>query len=194
MTRKEFLDSFWRYYLILEERFEKSTRYIELNPDNYLCYSIDFVGQLESICSEIDVLMKVMCGFEAESRRSITDYAKKIMEQYEFIKNYEVVVGDIRIKPFDGWDVKNASVSLVWWSAYNSVKHGRNINFKMANLKNTLMSLMGLFLLEMLYFKRLSDKEGLPDVMSKGSKLFFITDWKTRFLCSNSLVLEVDSE
>ena len=86
MTVEIFLDKFWRYYLILEERFENATRYVELNTDNYAVYSIEFVNQIQTISSEIDVIMKSMSGFRANDRKNITDY--KFIKLFELINNY----------------------------------------------------------------------------------------------------------
>lgn len=82
MTVNDYLDKFWRYYLILEERFENSIRYVELNTDNFSTYSIDFVNQIQMIGSEIDVIMKSMSGFNATDRKSIADYATAILANY----------------------------------------------------------------------------------------------------------------
>ena len=178
MTVEIFLDKFWRYYLILEERFENATRYVELNTDNYAVYSIEFVNQIQTISSEIDVIMKSMSGFSANDRKNITDYATVLLTNYPDIVNLEVKIRDITYKPFEGWNQANAADSLSWWSAYNDVKHGRDGNFKEANLQNVLHALMGLYLLEMLYFKKLSDKENVPDILNKPSELFSVVGWQ----------------
>ena len=34
MTRKEFLQHYWRYYLVLEEKFKNTLNYIELDWQN----------------------------------------------------------------------------------------------------------------------------------------------------------------
>lgn len=180
MTVNIFVDKFWRYYLILEERFENSTRYVELNADNFSTYSIDFVNQIQMIGSEIDVIMKSMSGFNATDRKNIKDYATVILSDYPDIVNWEVKVREISYKPFEGWNIANAASSLSWWESYNNVKHGRDGNFKEASLKNALYALMGLYLLEMLYFKKLADEEDVPDVLDKESEMFSIVGWNSR--------------
>lgn len=189
MTVDSFLDKFWRYYLILEERFENSIRYVELNADNFSTYSIDFVNQIQMIGSEIDVIMKSMSGFSSDDRKCITDYAKKILADYSDIVDREVKSRDILCKPFEGWSVENAASSLPWWDAYNHVKHGRDGNFKEANLKNTLYSLMALYLLEKLYYKKLADEEGVPDALKKESELFSISGWKSNSCYGSELLV-----
>lgn len=194
MTVEKFLDNFWRYYLILEERFENSTRYVELCPENYSTYSIDFVNQLQAIGSEVDVIMKSMSGFLPMDRKSISDYAPKILSSYPDIGKWEIIVRNISCKPFDGWDVSHPADSLSWWKAYNSIKHGRDGNFKEANLKNVLSSLMGLYLLEKLYFKNVSEAEGQPDALLKDSELFSIVGWKSKYIPFSNMIATVTED
>lgn len=44
-------------------------------------------------------------------------------------------------KPFEGWDASCATQSLSWYDAYNKVKHGRELNFREATMKNMLHAL-----------------------------------------------------
>lgn len=194
MTVNIFLDKFWRYYLILEERFENSIRYVELSVDNFLTYSIDFVNQIQMIGSEIDVIMKSMSGFCADDRKCIADYATKILADYSDIVNREVKVRDILCKPFEGWNTAYAASSLPWWEAYNHVKHGRDDNFKEASLENVLNALMALYLLEMLYFKKLADDENKPDVIRDSSKLFSIVGWQSKYSTMNKMIFKFENE
>ena len=74
MDRKSFMRNYWMYYLMLEERFIQSTRYIEPVEDNEEVYSLEYVNQLQAIGSEIDVLMKVICNISQSARKTIADY------------------------------------------------------------------------------------------------------------------------
>jgi hypothetical protein len=68
------------------------------------------------------------------------DYVKLLpamkLDQYE--------VGLIRYPrisataPFMGWDASKATQSLTWYTAYNKVKHDREINFEEASLKHAI--------------------------------------------------------
>lgn len=191
MTVEVFLNKFWSYYLLLEDKFEQSIRYVELDVDNYATYSIDFVNQIQAIGSEIDVIMKVMSGFAHTDRKCITDYATVILNNYPDIVNWEVRSRDILHKPFEGWTQANASSSLPWWEAYNAVKHGRDGNFKQANLGNVVKALMGLYLLEMLFFKRLTNQENLPDILKRESNIFSIVGWQNEYISGRDTVLKV---
>ena len=50
---------------------------------------------------------------------------------------------------------------------------------------------MALYLLEMLYFKKLADYESKPDVITNGSKLFSIVGWQSRCMALNSMHAEI---
>lgn len=43
MTRKEFLQHYWRYYLVLEEKFKNTLNYIELDWQNAGTFSNEYV-------------------------------------------------------------------------------------------------------------------------------------------------------
>ena len=50
MTRKEFLQHYWRYYLVLEEKFKNTLNYIELdwqNAGTFLMNMLFCCNQLE---------------------------------------------------------------------------------------------------------------------------------------------------
>ena len=94
MSREEFIKTYWRYYLILEQRVQKIEKYVEFVEDNRKTYSVEFIGCLMEIGSEIDVVMKNICGFPENDRKTIKEYAPLIHEKYGEIKEQEV-----RIEP-----------------------------------------------------------------------------------------------
>lgn len=83
----------------------------------------------------------------------------------------------LNISPWDNWqDNKTPN----WWLGYNLVKHNRDEHYNLANLKNTIASLAGLFL-AVLYFYKNEAEEGklIPD-----PKLLMIQEdffWSPRF-------------
>lgn len=54
MTRKEFLQHYWRYYLVLEEKFKNTLNYIELDWQNAGTFSNEYALLLQSIGAELD--------------------------------------------------------------------------------------------------------------------------------------------
>ena len=75
MGKDEFENIYWRYYLVLEEHFRRIEKYVEFTEDNYDTYSMEFISCLMEIGAEIDGVMKNICGFPANARKTITDYA-----------------------------------------------------------------------------------------------------------------------
>lgn len=54
MTRKEFLRRYWRYYLVLKEKFRNTLIYVELNDRNGAAFSNEYALLLQSIGAELD--------------------------------------------------------------------------------------------------------------------------------------------
>lgn len=182
MTRQEFLNNYWRFYILLEQRFINAISYVELCEDNYETYSIEFVSQLREIGSEIDVIMKEICGFNQDERKCMNDYSEVIFQSYSGILTQEITGNKIVFKPFEGWCLSNPSASLTWWDAYNNVKHGRVLNFALANLENVFKALGALFVLENYLLKKVVNGTNEADVSDKNSVLFVMNDWETNFI------------
>lgn len=193
MKRKDFIKDYWRYYLMLEQRFCETTRYVELTEDNYQTYSLEYVNELQSIGSEIDVLMKILCGFGQNERKNISDYCPKILEKYPDIIEREVNVEtlDDPVIPFKGWDKKEAAKSLDWWTAYNDIKHGRVLNIRNASLKNVLDSLAALYILEMYYLKEIAKQNEELDIPNKDSEIFSLLRWETKHISNANVSFKV---
>ena len=194
MTRQEFLNNFWRFYLLTEDKFVKSLSYVELCEENYGTYSIEFVSQLREIGSEIDIIMKEICEFGQTERKTITDYAPRIFELYPNIKNQVVNGKALKIKPFENWCSSRPAKSLVWWDAYNSVKHGRIENFSFAKMGNVFNALGALFILNNYLLKKIAEDTDCIDIVDKESSIFTMENWKMRYSLNNSTVLEFVDE
>lgn len=195
MTRTDFIKNCWRFYLMLEKRFMETTQYVELSTDNFNTYSLEYVSLLQSVGSELDVFMKVVCGFNQNDRKTITDYYNGIILKYPNIKTQSVSVHLLNspIKPFCGWSLKRPRKSLHWWNAYDSVKHGRIDNYKLASLENVLNALAALYLLEMYYLKDVAKNDEI-DIPERESELFILDNWKTRYMTYNGYFLEVEDD
>ncbi len=195
MSRDEFVATYWKYYLILEQHFEESEKYVEFSVDNYATYSMQFISCLMETGAELDGVMKSICGFSPDDRKTIQDYAPKILGKYPDINTKEVIVRGNAIMPFKGWTITQPAQSLEWWKAYNSVKHGRSNNYKKANLKNVLYALAALFLLEMYRIQELADdsKEEM-DIPDKASKLFVAKSWEQKYVPFGCLMGKIDGK
>lgn len=192
MEREAFLQNYWNYYLVLENRFINVVNYVALNSDNYNTYSFEFVNLILLIGSELDVTMKYLSGISEGDRASIQNYADKILVEYPEILTREIKIQGMAdtCKPFEGWNVDHPADSLVGWNAYNSVKHGRVSNLKEAKLINVLNLLACLYVIENYVLKDVAEENDDIDIPDQDSKLFVLKDWKRKYISSADIVLK----
>lgn len=190
MTREDFLEKYWNFYLMLERKFVASLQYVELDERNYSTFSMEYVSQILNIGSEIEVVIKELLDIPQTERKNITDYIRGLETKYSDIFSRKIKVKKYEIAPFDGLDKEKPS-DLFWWKAYNEVKHGRGINFENANLKNTITLLATLYLLEMYLLKKCITEEE-PDIVDKETELFSIIDWQTKCLPINRTHMKLE--
>lgn len=182
MTRKDFLQRYWSYYLILEEKFRITLNYVELDERNAFSFSNEYALLLQSIGAELDNFFKVYCDFSAQDRKTINDYCSFILSDYPDIVNQKVLIleMDIELQPYQGWNESQPSKSLMFWDSFCKIKHSRYTNIQEANLKNVLNMLAALYLLEMKYLSKITQDE--PDVPDRKSNLFELKDWRYRYI------------
>lgn len=187
MNRNDFQKVFWLYYLNLEERFINTTKYVEVAKNNYSTYSIEYTSLLLSICSEIDVIFKEICGFNQNDHKCIKDYFNIVNIKFPDILKEKVTFSfaSIELIPFLDWKKDN---SPLWWENYNDVKHGRLNNFMVGNLENVLNALAALYILERYQLKNIVDNSSNrndPNIPDTHSKIFNLS-----ILTSNSFNLD----
>ena len=193
MTKDEFQRKYWRYYLILEEDFLKTIRFVELDINNFNTYSVEYTKQYQSICSEVDVICKSICKYidNNSTANKFPQYVQTILNYSTDITKRIIKVDkneDILLQPFENLTIVDDYKPLDWWQSYNSIKHNRLHNYKMANLKNILNALGALYILES-YFceiivkdkndnKNTDEKliENIPDIPSK---IFEFSNWES---------------
>lgn len=184
MNKKDFLRKHWNYYLMLEEDFRKTIRFVELDPSNFNTFSVEFSKQLQSICSEFDVICKSICKFYngKSSASNIHDYAAIILSSLTDITGSKVsIIGidGVIFTPLEFW-IQKPYQSPKWWKEYNAVKHNRFENFNKANLENVLNALAALYILELNLLKLICDRdEETHDIPHKESDLFKLNEWTT---------------
>ncbi len=57
---KAFENNYWEYYRELEKEFLQTQKYVEFCEDNNAVYSIEYLKLYQAVCSEIDVVGKVL--------------------------------------------------------------------------------------------------------------------------------------
>ena len=182
MNRKELSQNHWRYYLMLEKRFIESVEFAELHKDNFDTFSNGYALLIQAIGAELDTVFKEFCGFNTADRKTITDYAQHILQSTPDIKNQKISVPeyDLEIQPFMNWNLNKPAQSLQWWCAFTEVKHNRHDQLRQAKQENVLNILGALYLIEMLYLKRITDGTDEIDVFDESSNLFRLKDWTSK--------------
>lgn len=165
-----FITNHQYYYKMLEEDFVKSLRYVELCESNFGTYSNEYVKQLQSICSEFEILIRYYCkSLSSGSRvKNIIDWEKVLFREETqlelFTVSLEVQNLEERVKPFEDWTYEsdNNRNPPFWWKDYTSIKHDRIdmysglSNFYKANLKSVLNALAALYILNEVIYKKIS--------------------------------------
>ena len=147
----------WQYFLALETDLDAITRYVELCPANYGTYSIELAKLLLAVCSEVDVVARLLCREvdPAAPAANIDDYRTTIGANYPLFHTIQVLIPrfSLEFRPWSDW---GSGVNPGWWREHNDVKHFRYDNYPRANLGNCLGALTGLFALVLyLYHKDL---------------------------------------
>lgn len=196
MTRDEFCKFHWEYYLVLENDFLTTERYIAFDNDNFKCFSNEFIKQYQSICSEIDVILKSICKEinTTSNAEKITEYTPIVLSQWSDIVNQTVDVRELTLQPFKDWTAPPAFNSPFWWTPYNNVKHNRLMNYKSANLENVINSLAGLYILELYFVKYIGDRDNDKDVPNDISKIFVINNFSTKDTVLGKNIYEIRPE
>lgn len=196
MNRTEFCRHHWDYYLVLESDFISTERYVSFdlgedylydglhheNFGNSITFSSEFIKQYQSICSEIDVILKSICKelHNPSANDMKYGYTPTVLTHWERITSQKVKFKDIELQPFANWQQAPYYHSPDWWTPYNEVKHQRIDYYRNANLKNVVNALAGLYILEIYLIKHIGDRDGDMDVPNDISRIFEIIDFSTR--------------
>ncbi len=181
MKMSEYLQTYWKQYLLIEKEFINTSEYVSLDTDNFDTYSPIYLKLILEIGSEIDNVFKEICCLRRKAK--IGDYVKTVLAKYPSITGQSVSVKDsnIVVRPFDGWNSTQPSQSLTFWEKYNNIKHERIINYKHASLSTSIHSLGGLFILLMyrmneIYANDSDASANMPD--GSESELLILDGWE----------------
>ena len=93
-TFVSFLKNYWRYYRELEDEFLSISRYVEFTEDNFSTYSVEFLKLYQAVCSEIDVVGKMMAAqinpaFNPEDKQNnIYKWWYEIQDTFTYTEEY----------------------------------------------------------------------------------------------------------
>lgn len=216
VTSNEFIQRYWKYYLMLENNFLETEQCLAIDELNFKAFSNEYIKQYQTICSEIDVIAKSYCK-ETDStfrENAINAYCKCVTDNNSDFVERKVRLKDrnIELFPWKDWTYTtetqtNGNTKIVsnnpdWWQKYNKIKHNRTTTnnetglpyYKLANQKNVLHSLAALFQLELYYFRKLQQTHFVneADMPAPPSKLFEIENWgNTWIVLDGDLRLQV---
>ena len=96
MTAEEIKESYWRYYLSLESQVVELERFIEFDlPVNGNTYSARLLELYQAICSEVDVVGKILArecddSFVPDEWTTIKKWWYVIQNNYSSIQSEQV--------------------------------------------------------------------------------------------------------
>jgi hypothetical protein len=113
----------------------------------------------------------------------------KIQDVHIIVRNTKNMI----IYPFEDWK-EEKPWKLFWWENYNKIKHSRTVNYNLGNFESLLNALGALYFMEMSTLKKIFKETGEMDIPDVESKMFYIKDWKTKFIDSKNQFYQVVDE
>lgn len=165
----------WNYFLAIERDLEVLSRYVEFDPRNFDCFSIEIARILLAAGAEVDVVSKQICRMLNTSTTAdgINSYRDELTTAFPDIPAFEVIVPryGLTLQPWDEWNAKGGVPA--WWTAYNKVKHHRDSHYHSASLRNALDAIGGLYVVVLYLYKSEAESGSLspgPQLLLPGAK------------------------
>ena len=138
--------TYWQFFIAIESDLEATTRFVEPVTANFGTHSVAFAQLILGAGSEIDVISKLLCDAIDPTKKAnnINDYRQLIHPSFPRYHALEVQIPrySLAVTPWSEW---NNGRNPEWWQAYNGIKHERHNNYALANLKNAIDAVAGLF-------------------------------------------------
>lgn len=143
---RDYNDYIRQLELILDELHD-IFKVVSPEEDNLKSFGNAIRNVLILSCTEVDSLMKaaLLDGGFNEEQPTMNHYRHLIipMNLSEYTLSFRNNTGIGSRSPFGNWTPDDSSKSLIWYKAYNNVKHNRIKYFKEANLKNAINATLG---------------------------------------------------
>lgn len=174
----EALNNSWHYYSIVEKDLANTSQYVEPRGQENV-YSLEFAKILILACTEVESLFKILCSEITGNSVSanMASYKSSILGKYPRIVDAMVSVSrlGISIKPFGTWN----SGKLIWWDAYQKVKHDRGTCFSEATYMNATYAVAAMHIL-LLYLSKITNSS------QKGSIGYLQTQYSPQIFCTRA--------
>ena len=138
----------WTLFQVIDEDLHDFSRHVEFAEANFETYSIDLLRLYLSICSEVDVIAKLLCrriGANLPDRPNMDHYRRTLKSHtpYANLSGLKITIRPMgrEILPWEAW---NRDQNPEWWTKHQGVKHERDQHFADADLKNVLDAAAGL--------------------------------------------------
>jgi hypothetical protein len=138
----------WQFFESLDDELHSLSRIVEFSKDNFPTHSVHFARLYLSVCSEIDVVAKLLCARIDSSKTAdnIHAYRTIIAPKFPNFSKLQIEMPGHELD-FQPWAAWGSNEIPQWWTSHNQVKHERNKFFRDANLGNLLESSAGLLVL-----------------------------------------------
>jgi hypothetical protein len=138
----------WSLFEVIDEDLHSFSRQVEFAQANFPTYSVTLLRLYLSICSEIDVIGKLLCqriGATLPNKPNMDDYRQNLHSKYPHLWELKIKIRPMAfaIWPWDRW---SQNQNPDWWQKHQKVKHQRDLFFPDANLENVLHAAAGLLL------------------------------------------------
>jgi hypothetical protein len=145
----------WQFFESIDDELHSLSRIIESAPENFSTFSVHLTRLYLSVCSEMDVVAKLLCAQIApsEAPKKINDYRCLVTKQFPnfSLLRIEMPSHELDFQPWSSW---TTGTNPKWWKSYNDVKHERSKYYRDANLGNVLDSTAGLLVLLVYFHQR----------------------------------------
>jgi hypothetical protein len=147
----------WQFFESVDDELYGLSRVIDFDPKNYSTFSVDLSRLYLSICSEIDVVAKLLCYRidSCTSAKNINEYRALITGKYKYFSAFRIEMPSYGLD-FEPWASWSSGTNPTWWDGYNRVKRERSRHFSDANLGNVLRSAAGLLGVLVYYYQPLA--------------------------------------
>jgi hypothetical protein len=121
-------------------------------PTNLQTYGHTIKNLLVLACIEVETHLKgIYKAHELSAKKLYTtkDYVKlkELLKLEHYKVTYPFFSKLSTFQPFKGWDIANPTVSLPWYTAYNTVKHDGELRFSEATLENCIAAISAVAIL-----------------------------------------------
>lgn len=154
-----FIKSYWNYFLELEQQLYDIRRYVDFNSKNNNTFSMEFLKLLQAVCSEIDVVAKVIDSYIDDNFKGsrINEWGYPLQQLFPDIQSKRVTFNDdYDLQPWHNWfyiqeeqeikkgvnkgktrtviKLRDKCKNPEWWTAYNKSKHERTSPYNNSNI------------------------------------------------------------